>query len=80
MDLRCLNDVVFNQVMIRCETDDLTVKTMESVQESGECWAGGSVWEGKKIIRISVCSWATTSDDVTRSVTAFVTARDALKN
>lgn len=74
-----LNEVVFNQVMIRCETDDLTVKTMESVQNSGECWAGGSVWEGKKVIRISVCSWATTSDDVTRSVAAFVTARDSLK-
>ncbi len=75
-----LNDVVFNQVMIRCETDDLTVKTMENVQESGECWAGGSVWDGRKVIRISVCSWATTSEDVTRSVTAFATARDALKN
>ncbi len=75
-----LNDVVFNQVMIRCKTDDLTVKTMENVQESGECWAGGSVWDGRKVIRISVCSWATTSEDVTRSVTAFVTARDALKN
>ncbi len=75
-----LNDVVFNQVMIRCKTDDLTVKTMQNVQESGECWAGGSVWDGRKVIRISVCSWATTSEDVTRSVTAFVTARDALKN
>ncbi len=75
-----MNEVVFNQVMIRCVTDDLTVKTMESVQNSGECWAGGAVWEGKKVIRISVCSWATTSEDVTRSVAAFVAAREALKN
>ena len=72
--------MVFNQVMIRCETDDLTLKTMERVQESGECWAGGSVWNGRKVIRISVCSWATTPEDVTRSVAAFVMARDALKN
>jgi glutamate/tyrosine decarboxylase-like PLP-dependent enzyme len=74
-----MNDVVFNQVMIKCETDELTQKTLAKVQASKECWAGGSVWNSKKVIRISVCSWATTSKDVTRSVAAFVKARSEIK-
>jgi hypothetical protein len=28
------------------------------------------------VIRISVCSWATTEDDISRSVLAFVAARE----
>jgi len=66
-----LNDVVFNQVLISCADDDLTDKVMKKIQELRECWAGGSVWNGKKVIRISVCSWATTASDITRSVNSF---------
>lgn len=74
-----LNDVVFNQVLVACETEQLTALTMRHVQASGECWAGGSVWRGEPVIRISVCSWATTAGDVTRSVQAFVAARSKAK-
>ncbi len=70
-----LNDVVFNQVVVACDTDELTSQTMKHLQQSGECWAGGAVWAGKTVIRISVCSWVTTERDITRSVTAFVAAR-----
>jgi glutamate/tyrosine decarboxylase-like PLP-dependent enzyme len=73
---RVLNDVVFNQVLVACESAELTNATLRFVQESGECWCGGSVWEGEPVIRISVCSWATTTSDVDRSVAAFVKARD----
>lgn len=66
-----LNDVVFNQVLLQCETDTLTLKTMEHVQQMRECWAGGSLWNGRKVIRISICSWATTSEDISRSVNSF---------
>lgn len=66
-----LNDVVFNQVLLRCDTDDLTQTTLFNVQESRECWAGGSQWEGKKAIRISICSWATTEEDISRAVASF---------
>lgn len=66
-----LNDVVFNQVLVSCADDDLTDNVMKRVQELRECWAGGSVWNGKKVIRISVCSWATTAKDITRSVQSF---------
>jgi len=66
-----INDVVFNQVLVRCETDELTEKTLKRIQELRECWVGGSMWEGRKVIRISVCSWATTEQDVSRSVKSF---------
>jgi glutamate/tyrosine decarboxylase-like PLP-dependent enzyme len=69
-----LNDVVFNQVVVCCETDELTEKTLQRVQELRECWAGASHWAGRGVIRISVCSWATTEEDVERSVASFVQA------
>ena len=74
---RVLNDVVFNQVLVACETPELTQKTLQAIQESGTCWCGGSVWGDEPVIRISVCSWATTPSDIERSVEAFVEARAA---
>lgn len=71
-----LNDVVFNQVLVTCDTDAETEDTLKNLQELRECWCGGSLWFGKKVIRISVCSWATTQEDVTRSVSSFVKARN----
>jgi len=68
---KVLNDIVFNQVLVSCETDELTTKTIERIQELRECWVGGSSWNGKKVIRISICSWATTSEDIIRSVRSF---------
>jgi glutamate/tyrosine decarboxylase-like PLP-dependent enzyme len=72
---RILNDVVFNQVLVACDTPELTKVTLESLQKSGECWCGGAVWDGEPAIRVSVCSWATTTADVERSIAAFIRAR-----
>jgi len=66
-----LNDVVFNQVVVACKSDELTEKTIAQIQELRECWVGGSVWKGRKVIRVSVCSWATTAADISRSVRSF---------
>lgn len=74
-----LNDVVFNQVLCACETDDVTTKTLELILESRECWCGGATYNNRKVIRISVCSWATTSSDISRSVKAFVKAYNTVK-
>ena len=75
-DFEILNDVVFNQVLVACDTDSLTTATINAVQQSAECWVGGTQWQQRSAIRISVCSWATTAEDVTRSVSAFVDARE----
>ncbi len=78
-NFKVLNDVVFNQVIIAPSEDDKTTQAItEAIQQSGECWVGGSVWQGKKVIRISVCSWVTSAQDVSRSVQAFVAARQSI--
>lgn len=74
-----LNDVVFNQVLAACATPELTQATLSRIQASGECWCGGTTWNGAPAIRISVCSYATAGDDVERSVRAFVAARAAVE-
>jgi glutamate/tyrosine decarboxylase-like PLP-dependent enzyme len=71
-----LNDVVFNQVLVACDTPDETRATLGNVQQSGECWCGPTVWNDGPAIRVSVCSWATTGEDVDRSVRAFAAARE----
>jgi len=69
-----LNDVVFNQLLVRCATDEITNKVIEHVQNERVCWVGGSTWQGKRVIRISVCSWATTADDISKSAQSFKSA------
>jgi glutamate/tyrosine decarboxylase-like PLP-dependent enzyme len=69
-----LNDVVFNQVLVACESDAVTTATLQRAQELRECWVGGSRWHGRAVIRVSVSSWATTAQDITRSVGSFEAA------
>lgn len=69
-----MNEVVFNQVLVACDTDEKTIRTLKNIQASGECWCGGATWFGRPVIRISVCSWATTEEDIDRTVKAFVKA------
>ena len=71
-----LNEPVFNQVIAACESDDLTKATIQNILLSGEAWVGGSSWFDREVVRVSVCSWATTAEDVTRTVNAFVAARN----
>jgi glutamate/tyrosine decarboxylase-like PLP-dependent enzyme len=70
-----LNEVVFNQIVVACEDEKITEQTLIHIQNSGNCWCGGSTWQGKAVIRISVCSWATTEQDINLSVNTFVKAR-----
>jgi glutamate/tyrosine decarboxylase-like PLP-dependent enzyme len=72
---RVLNEVVFNQVLIACDDENETKKTLKEIQEQRICWCGGSQWLGTQVIRISVCSWVTSEEDVSRSVKSFLSAR-----
>jgi hypothetical protein len=69
-----LNDVVLNQVLVSFGSDDVTRRVIAAVQEEGTCWCGGTVWHGRAAMRISVSSWATTQDDVERSIAAILAA------
>lgn len=65
------NDIVFNQVIVRCVSDEITERVLSTIQKLRECWLGGSMWFGKKVMRVSICSWATTENDISRSVQSF---------
>jgi glutamate/tyrosine decarboxylase-like PLP-dependent enzyme len=67
-----LNDVVLNQVLVSFGDPDTTTRTIAAIQEDGTCWAGGTVWQGRTAMRISVSNWSTTTDDVDRSVEAMI--------
>ena len=75
-----INDVVFNQVIVACDNDLLTLSTLKNIQQSGECWCGGSKFNGQQVIRISLCSWATTAEDIERSVNTCIAARQEACN
>ncbi len=73
-----LNDVVLNQVMVSFGDDETTRRVVAGVQTDGTCWCGGTVWHGRAAMRISVSSWATTDEDVDRSLAAILrVARDS---
>jgi glutamate/tyrosine decarboxylase-like PLP-dependent enzyme len=67
-----LNEVVLNQVLVSFGTAETTRRVIARVQEDGTCWCGGTVWQGKTAMRISVSSWATTDRDVARSLDAIL--------
>jgi glutamate/tyrosine decarboxylase-like PLP-dependent enzyme len=70
-----LNDVVLNQVLVSFGDAELTSRIMGFIQEQGTCWCGGTTWQGRAAMRISVAHWITTDDDIERSLAAILDAR-----
>lgn len=70
-----LNDVVLNQVLVRFgDSDELTREVVKRVQEQGTCWLGGTTWQGKAAMRLSLSNWSTTEEDIVRSADAILAA------
>jgi glutamate/tyrosine decarboxylase-like PLP-dependent enzyme len=67
-----LNDVVLNQVLVAFGGTERTRAVITALQKEGTCWCGGTVWQGRTAMRISVSSWATTDEDVERSLAAML--------
>jgi glutamate/tyrosine decarboxylase-like PLP-dependent enzyme len=76
LQVQILNEVVINQVLVRFvngEDDDaFTAEIIRRVQADGTCWAGGTTWQGKHALRISVSNWSTTESDIDRSAAAIL--------
>jgi glutamate/tyrosine decarboxylase-like PLP-dependent enzyme len=72
-----LNDVELNQVLVSFGDATTTRRVVTAVQEDGTCWCGGTTWQGRAAMRISVSSWATTDDDVDRSLEAIARVAQA---
>jgi glutamate/tyrosine decarboxylase-like PLP-dependent enzyme len=67
-----LNDVVLNQVLVSFGDAGATDRVVAGIQADGTCWCGATNWRGQRAMRISVCSWATTDEDVERSLSAML--------
>lgn len=67
-----LNDVALNQALVSFGDDATTRRVIEAIQADGTCWCGGTMWQGRAAMRVSVSSWATTEDDVERSLDAII--------
>ncbi|HEX5166244.1 MAG TPA: aminotransferase class V-fold PLP-dependent enzyme, partial [Thermomicrobiales bacterium] len=58
-----LNEVTLNQVLVSFGDDATTRRVIAAIQADGTCWCGGTTWQGRAAMRISVSSWATTDED-----------------
>jgi glutamate/tyrosine decarboxylase-like PLP-dependent enzyme len=69
---RIANEVVLNQVLVDFADDDGNLAIAQAVQQEGTCWLATTDWQGRRLLRLSVSSCATTEDDVDRSVESIL--------
>lgn len=74
-----LNDVVLNQLLVSFGDDETTNRVVAALQAEGTCWCGATTWKGRRAMRISVSSWATTDADVDRCSRAILSIAAATK-
>lgn len=48
--------------------DQWTDEVIGEIQATGEAFFTGSAWHGRRVMRVSVCNWRTTEEDVLRAV------------
>jgi len=65
---KILNEVVLNQVLVSFGSPELTRQVVSAIQKDGTLWCGGTEWQGHTAMRISVSSWATTQQDIEKSL------------
>ena len=62
-----------NQGLIRFDAQDganISDSVIEAINASGEAFFSGGIWNGERVMRISVCGWNTSVNDVKRTVAA----------
>lgn len=65
-----LNDVDYTQVMFRLGSDEATRALGAAILTEGTAAMTGAEWGGRAALRCSMSSWATTTEDVDRTVQA----------
>ena len=65
------NQVMLNQVLVDFGSATRTDRVIEAVQRDGTCWMGGTVWKGRRCMRISASNAGTTLADVEASIDAI---------
>ncbi|MEW2460530.1 pyridoxal phosphate-dependent decarboxylase family protein [Microbacterium sp. K41] len=71
--IEVINDVDYTQVMFRLGTDEATRELGAAILVDGTAVVTGAEWRGRAALRCSVSSWATTADDIDRTVHAIRT-------
>jgi glutamate/tyrosine decarboxylase-like PLP-dependent enzyme len=56
--------------------DRRTDKIIAAINATGEAFFGGTTWRGRRAMRVSVCNWMTSDEDVRRAIQA---ARNVLE-
>ena len=74
-----LNEVCLNQILVSFGSDELTRRIVAEVQSEGTCWCGGTEWQGRVAMRISVSSWSTTEEDISQSLEAIIRIASELR-
>ena len=74
-----LTTPVINQGLVRFldpdgDHDTRTDTVIERINASGEAWFGPTVWNGMRVMRISLSNFRTTQEDVNRAVEAIKSA------
>lgn len=62
-----------NQGLIRFDASNgtnISDAVIAAINASGEAFLSGGSWDGERVMRISVCGWNTSANDVARTVTA----------
>jgi glutamate/tyrosine decarboxylase-like PLP-dependent enzyme len=59
-----------NQGLVRFGDDARTERVIERVVASGEAYFAATTWRGMRAMRVSVCNWRTTGEDIDRAVAA----------
>ena len=69
---------IINQGLVRFlatdgDHDRATDEVIRRIQLEGVAWFGGATWNGMRVMRVSVCSWMTTEDDIDRTLASVST-------
>ncbi len=77
-----LTTPVINQGLVRFldpdgNHDARTDEVIKHINESGEAWFGATLWNGMRVMRISLSNWQTSQGDIDRTVAAVKAALDA---
>ena len=71
-----------NQGLIRFDAADgtnISDAVIAAINASGEAFVSGGSWDGMRVMRISVCGWNTSADDVARTIAAAAAALAGLR-
>lgn len=70
---------IINQGLVRFlaadgDHDRATNDVIGRIQAKGVAWFGGATWKGRRVMRISVCNWLTTDEDIARTLESVAEA------